>query len=67
MKNCTVIHQGTAKNPSIFRSKCEQSLFSEFKIRPKERTQRVCEDRMLRIMFLPKRKEISGGWGDLHN
>jgi len=28
---------------------------------------RVCENRVLRRIFGPKREEVAGGWGRLHN
>jgi hypothetical protein len=33
----------------------------------KEHRLRVLEDRVLRRIFGPKRKEVAGGWRKLHN
>jgi hypothetical protein len=32
-----------------------------------ERTLRVSENRVLRVVFGPKREEVAGGWRRLHN
>jgi hypothetical protein len=32
-----------------------------------EHKQEVCENRVLRRLFGPKKNEVTGGWGRLHN